>query len=230
MPPSPHLLHVTSRPLVVTPALWKQWYKTEHLRDLVHGGVATRATFYEEVGGPETPDTRKFLALYQTDHAEPLNTPAFASLRSTSELFAKEGGTPSIAENGDFDARVYNLIQEFDPKGTGETPAPFIVTVEMNPANIDDFEKWYREEHLDMLAKMPGYRRSLRYRLGPATPMTKGESQPGYLAIHEVDGLEDAFGSQEGKAASETEWSVRQTGESKPFFARMWKAVHAEGF
>jgi hypothetical protein len=55
----------------------------------------------------------------------------------------------------------------------------------MNPTNEADFEKWYREEHLEMLSKLPGYRRSLRYKIGPQNPLTQGETQP-YLAIHEV--------------------------------------------
>lgn len=55
----------------------------------------------------------------------------------------------------------------------------------MNPSDEEDFEKWYREEHLNLLAKIPGYRRSLRYKIGPRTPLTQGETQP-YLAVHEV--------------------------------------------
>ena len=55
----------------------------------------------------------------------------------------------------------------------------------MNPSDEEDFEKWYREEHLELLSKLPGYRRSLRYKIGPRSPLTKGETQP-YLAIHEV--------------------------------------------
>ena len=57
--------------------------------------------------------------------------------------------------------------------------------VYMNPENPEDFEKWYREEHLELLSKLPGYRRSLRYKIGPRTPLTQGETEP-YLAIHEV--------------------------------------------
>jgi hypothetical protein len=45
----------------------------------------------------------------------------------------------------------------------------------MNPEDPDDFEKWYREEHLELLSKLPGYQRSLRYKIGPRTPLTQGE-------------------------------------------------------
>ncbi|KAK5098509.1 hypothetical protein LTR70_002722 [Exophiala xenobiotica] len=232
MAPSSYLLHVNSRPTVVSCDLWCEWYRDEHLPDLVNGGVSARATFYEEEDPPVPtglPNPRKFLALYQTDIEELLKSEKYINGRKTSSLFPKEGGTDSIIENGDFDARNYELIQEFDPKGTGEKPPPIIVTVEMNPADEKDFDKWYREEHLDMLSKMPGYRRSLRYKLGPKTPLTQGETQPAFLAIHEVDSM-DAFASEEGQAASTTEWSVKQIQESKPFIARAWKLVHAQGY
>ena len=63
--------------------------------------------------------------------------------------------------------------------------SPHILVVYMNPEDPEDFEKWYREEHLALLARLPGYHRSLRYKLGPKTPLTQGETQP-YLAIHFV--------------------------------------------
>ena len=84
----------------------------------------------------------------------------------------------------------------------------------MNPEDPDDFEKWYREEHLDMLAKLPGYHRSLRYKIGPDTPLTEGPTQP-FLAIHFVDDI-SAFSSKEAEAANVTPWTVKHIEHSKP--------------
>lgn len=122
MPISPYLLEVTSRPKIVSNQLWQQWYTEEHLPDLVNSKTATRATFYSELSldpSGALPSTRQHLALYQTDFSEPLNTENYTDLRRTSRLFQKEGGTENISENGDFDARNYELIQEFDPFGVG---------------------------------------------------------------------------------------------------------------
>lgn len=82
----------------------------------------------------------------------------------------------------------------------------------------------YREEHLELVSKIPGYRRSLRYKLSPVqTPLTKGdgaeEVQP-YLAIHEVDNVA-AFGGKEAEAASTTAWTEKHVKESHPFIARV---------
>lgn len=82
----------------------------------------------------------------------------------------------------------------------------------------------YREEHLELVSKIPGYRRSLRYKLSPVqTPLTKGdgpeEVQP-YLAIHEVDDVA-TFGSKEAEEASSTPWTEKHVKESHPFIARV---------
>lgn len=99
----------------------------------------------------------------------------------------------------------------------------------MEPVDEEDLEKWYREEHLEMLSKMPGYRRSLRYILGPRTPLTLGE--PGkFLAIHEVDDMDAASSSEESKAAITTPWSVKHIKGSKLFIVRRWALIHSEGF
>lgn len=43
-------------------------------------------------------------------------------VRHESDLFAKEGVESRLnSENGDFDARNYELVQVFDPKGAGES-------------------------------------------------------------------------------------------------------------
>lgn len=94
MAPSPYLLHVNSRPTSVSNALWKEWYKEEHLPDLQGAKVSDRATFYEEIGDPFNPHPnhpRKFLALYQTSLEESLKSAAYQGIRNTSELFGKEG-------------------------------------------------------------------------------------------------------------------------------------------
>lgn len=126
MSPSEFLLHVNSRPITVSDELWKQWYVKEHLPDLVNSKTTNRAAFYEEIGHPLAPNPdhpRKWLALYQTDHEEAMSTKQFEEgVRHSSEMFAEEGSkTDQNRENGDFDGRNYQLIQEYDPNGVGES-------------------------------------------------------------------------------------------------------------
>ncbi|KAK5064437.1 hypothetical protein LTR84_000270 [Exophiala bonariae] len=232
--PLPYFLHVNSRPKPdsgVDNKLWEKWYITEHLPDLVNSGTTKRAAFYRETFdfplAPEERSPRAYLAVYQTDFEDALSSSEFANnVRHGSDLFPTKRET---TENGDFDARNYKLIMDYDPKKTGESAPPFLVTVEMEPVDEADLDKWYQEEHLEMLSKMPGYRRSSRYVLGPKTPITLGE--PGrFLALHELDDLHAASFSEESAAANTTPWSVKHIQGSKVFIARGWELLHSEGF
>jgi len=98
----------------------------------------------------------------------------------------------------------------------------------MDPVDEADFDKWYREEHLGMLHKIPGYRRTPRYLLGPKAPLTKGEPAR-YLAVHEFDGLE-GLGGKEAEAANSTPWTVKHVKDSKVMIARAWELIHSQGF
>ncbi|KAI9708038.1 MAG: hypothetical protein M1820_004242 [Bogoriella megaspora] len=236
MPPSPYLLHVTSRPTVVSERLWIQWYTEEHVPDLVNSRTSTRATFFQEVSlpkefRPESPGFPcKFLTLYQTDFEEGMNSEEIRHVRQGSDLFVQGGSKWDTSENGDFDIRNYKLIQDYDPNDVGEVAASHVLTIELHPAesNVEDFERWYREEHLPMLSKVPGYRRSHRYIIGPRTVLTTGEP-PNYLAIHSFDHF-NALDGPEALAGNTTPWTVKHVSESKVFIARGWKLLGSAGY
>lgn len=122
MSPSRNLLWVNSRPVEpTTESQWTDWYIKEHLPDLVNHTVSTRACFYKEThdfpgASPDATHESKFLAMYQSDMAEPLKSKEYLGIRTTSEILpAKE-----IHAAGDFNARNYELIQDYDPNGLGE--------------------------------------------------------------------------------------------------------------
>lgn len=92
------------------------------LPDLVNSGTATRAAFYRESfdfgAAPKEKGPRKFLAVYQTDFEESLETKNFTEkVRRGSDLFPNKYDT---GDNGDFDVRNYKLLLDYDPKKTGE--------------------------------------------------------------------------------------------------------------
>jgi hypothetical protein len=108
-------------------------------------------------------------------------------------------------------------------------PPKYIVTVEVEPRDDVEYDKWYREEHLDALHKIPVYRRSQRYKLGPLVPnVTRGEP-PRYLAIHEVDDVKKFFAGPEFDAAWSS-WTKRQVEDAKAFVVRAWENIHTAGF
>lgn len=135
---SPHLLRVNSRPVKVGDDTWEKWYLEEHIPDLVNGGVATRAALYKsthDLGGLQTAteipaNEKRFLALYQTEHAVPLETKEYKSLRTTSEMLPGRDIMPCA----EWDVRNYDLIEDRDPKGLGhrEQPLPSLLLCSHN--------------------------------------------------------------------------------------------------
>ena len=139
MPTAPYLMHINSRPKLVSDEVWQEWYIKEHLPDLVNHGCAVRATFHTEVlsgptviDGPSESNPRKYLALYQSDIPECLDTDNYRKgVRKTSELFEKASGIAQDMPNGEFDGRYYKLYETYDPNKLGD--GMFIFEVPLPP-------------------------------------------------------------------------------------------------
>lgn len=96
----------------------------------------------------------------------------------------------------------------------------------MNTLFPQEFEAWYREEHIPLLSHTPGYQRSLRYKLGSSAgddSSLAGAAPAKYFAIHYFEDVAKAMGSDEGKKANETEATLRFIRESEPFSVRAWR-------
>ncbi|KAJ7689037.1 hypothetical protein B0H17DRAFT_937719, partial [Mycena rosella] len=95
-----------------------------------------------------------------------------------------------------------------------ELPGKYVLVVsfEISPENEDDFNKWYEEEHMELVGQVPGWKQGRRYKLIEFQQI-QGQfmaDQPvsKYLAIHELDNGEFEQ-SAEIKCARGTEWARR---------------------
>ncbi|KAF7370622.1 hypothetical protein MSAN_00695200 [Mycena sanguinolenta] len=86
-----------------------------------------------------------------------------------------------------------------------------VVALEMStPEEEEDLNRWYNEEHMDQLSKIPGWKQGRRYELKEFNQKGSMADKPvfKYLAIHEF--VENNFmESPEFKHASSTEWRAR---------------------
>jgi len=80
-----------------------------------------------------------------------------------------------------------------------------------------------------VLHKVPGYRRSQRYKLGPPIEDLTLEKAPPYVAIHEVDDVNRFFSGPE-HAAAWSDWTKKQVADAKVFVVRGWEKIHASGY
>ena len=112
------------------------------------------------------------------------------------------------------DRRMYELVQDapVDPSFDDKKPSPFVhfVFTDVKLENEEDYCKWYKEEHIPLLAKVPGWLRTRRFvlkewnKLGTSVP-DGGTPPPKYLSVMELEHLE-GFQSEELKHATSTPW------------------------
>ncbi|KAK4543639.1 hypothetical protein LTR36_005284 [Oleoguttula mirabilis] len=225
--PTPGLMFVGSRVLdqsKTSDAKYNEFYNNEHLPDVLKRGVSKVALRYKNAN---TSSPMPYVALYPLDDASYLQSPDLAkSVEETRS--SKTFDNTDIYEHIHFDLRGYEKIQTFEGYGhadkSGKERGQTIVCVAMEPAEgqDQDFEDWYRRQHLDMLAMCRGYRRTTRYK--------KLDGQkPRYLALHEYACKADELPADQVKQVVATEWSQKIVGESLVFDRDVLELVQAQG-
>lgn len=103
----------------------------------------------------------------------------------------------------------------------------FILNVQVDPANADDYNTFYREEHLHMLSRVPGYRRSQRYEFVKGHDASSANA-PRFMAVHELDHL-DALDGPELREADASPNTHRVFGNAERVNIRGFKSIKAFG-
>src|SRR5437763_10902424 len=131
------------------------WYDEEHvpLRLAVPGFLSGRRYRAAEPDGP------RYLALYDLESLQVLGTDAYQRLRR--EVSPREADM--LARIPMMDRRVGELVLD-GAEWTRDAPYQLIVCMTPPPDGEDDFVAWYREEHVDMLLEVPGWRRVRLFR------------------------------------------------------------------
>ncbi|KAH8916532.1 hypothetical protein BT69DRAFT_1355601 [Atractiella rhizophila] len=107
---------------------------------------------------------------------------------------------------------------------------PFLVSVGLTPGGgEEDLEKWYREEHLSMISKIPHFRRGMRFKVTDSKLHQSGKEDevgkaPQFLALYEYDQLgPEVVESEQWKAVLETPWAKKHMANMKQSEVAMWK-------
>ncbi|KAH8889986.1 hypothetical protein GQ53DRAFT_868350 [Thozetella sp. PMI_491] len=226
---SPFLFYVLSKPRSIPASSWEQFYFDDHLDDLVKNGVATKGSMYTVVPNPtgaDSPDTHTHLVLFETEHANPFASAGFKHVVNTSSLFPPGASTRDVS---DLECRHYELLQVFDPKNISNSakPAPFVLQTEIGVADLDAYLQFYREDHIPMMSKHVGYRRSIMYRYlntSVVYGVTPDPNPGSVIIVHEFENF-DGLGGPITKAALETQYAVKTRSAIKSFRARTVKLV-----
>lgn len=110
------------------------------------------------------------------------------------------------------------------------TPAapPFTLHVQCEPADASEYHEFYENEHLDLLRKVPGFRRSQRYKLTKKL-IGAPDDTPTFLVIHEFDHL-DALDGPELHAANAPPSVGKVFGNAKGVNVRGFRRVYDQGY
>jgi hypothetical protein len=96
------------------------------------------------------------------------------------------------------------------------------------PGEAEDLDAWYREEHLEQMAREPGWRRARRYKLvfqvkDRNKPCT--DEPPSSLALYDFDESATQLGTQVKPLDPMTDWTKRCMASAKKIEAGIWHRI-----
>ncbi|KAF1983048.1 hypothetical protein K402DRAFT_383518 [Aulographum hederae CBS 113979] len=199
------------------------WYTTHHITDVLSSSLADLAIRYKSLDQ----DARyRYLAAYRVaDPTFMADAEKMARIPDAHEMLpGKEEGTGGgrWADVADAKVLLYERVQTFEGEG-GSGKGQGLAVVGFDPADgqDDDFDHWYRNEHLGKLSKCTGYLRTTRYKLLPG-PDGKLDGVP-YIAMHEYETTN--FPEEQIKETVGTEWSKKHIQGAKKFERGLWEYI-----
>lgn len=204
MPDVPGSLYVTMQPKPGLPLeKFHEWYNNEHgptrlkLPQIFTNGLRYRATDGQE---PE------FLAAYDVTSMSLLETETYTTLRANRSPREAETIAQVDVKRYFWDLVISKQSALFAPiedLTDVEADGLVLVAVQLTPKDAEnavaEIENWYREEHMDMLSKVPGW---LRSRLLKTSSLEKGEPTK-FIALHDY-AKTNGLGGVEFQAAIST--------------------------
>ncbi|GJE85886.1 hypothetical protein PsYK624_019650 [Phanerochaete sordida] len=191
MAPPAYLLVFSDPGTGVSQEEFTDWYDNEHVPLRVAVPAFLNWTRWKAADGQKP----AWAASYDLTSYDDTLKPPYARLAETrSEREKRILGAIEI-----LDRRTYELLEgtlapspRYDPK----TPPRFatFVSIDVKEEGEDNFNRWYNEEHIPMVASVPGWLRSRRFVLKDAgyagVRREEQQPQPKYLAVHEWESLE----------------------------------------
>ena len=214
MAPTPGILYVTMQPQPsLPPAQFHDWYNNEHgptrLRlPFIPSGFRYRAT---DVDGPGHGQA-EWMAIYDIADMAELTKETYTNLRTEKVKSKREIATMKqitigrklLDQVGSWEATEFRRLEAIESEGEGNVLVSVSLSLHPGEENVTELEKWYDEEHVSLLSKVPGWRRSRRF----VTSSIDNQDEIEYLAIHEY-APENGLGGTEFKAATSTPWNAK---------------------
>lgn len=210
----PGILYVTMQPKPgLEESAFHDWYNNEHgptrLRlDFCNNGFRYRANDLE--GSAASESKPEWMAVYDITDMNELTKDVYLRLRDPPVKSQREVETMAKIK---VDRKLYDFVEErhsdefvelekVDNEGKGNVMVAVFLDLHDGEDKKEQLDKWYREEHIDLLSKVPGWLRTRRFVTSSIDPKAPVE----YLALHEYK-PENGLGGPEFKAATTTPWN-----------------------
>ncbi|CAL3970347.1 unnamed protein product [Diplocarpon coronariae] len=214
MSPTSGILYVTMQPKPSMPEdKFHDWYNNEHgplrLRfAFITNGFRYRANDLE--GKAPSDEKPEWMAVYDIKDMTELTKDSYLRLREPPVKSQREVETMKDIK---VDRKLYDHIQTWEGKdfkelekveneGERNVIVAVFMTLNSGEEHVKEIEKWYQEEHIDMLSKVPGWLRSRRF----VTSSIDTRAPVDYLALHEYK-PQNGLGGKEFQAAISTKWT-----------------------
>jgi pimeloyl-ACP methyl ester carboxylesterase len=153
------------------------------------------------------------MAIYDFDELEHLTREPYLKLRSAPVQTQRERDTMKQIF---VDRRNYDLLGEWKSsdfkdlqkvENEGEKNVMIAVSFQLQDGKDkeEELEKWYNEEHVPLLQKVPGWRRTRRFVTSYLDLESGHRKEKEFLALHEY-APENGLGGKEFVAATTTKW------------------------
>jgi hypothetical protein len=156
-----------------------------------------------------------WLAIYDLSTPQVIDSDDYRSLRAK----ASQREFDVVSRLQTLDRRLYTHLSTHEHPAV-QLPTKFLLVVSLEPRQDgeSEFNKWYEEEHMVLLSKVPGWLRGRRYKFLSQTELAGKATQsnaavpPPYVAIHEFD-RPDFMALPEYQSALNTPWRNRVMSE-----------------
>ncbi|KAF2688358.1 alpha/beta hydrolase-like protein [Lentithecium fluviatile CBS 122367] len=215
---NPGILYVTMQPKdTLPPAQFHDWYNNDHgptrLRlPWCQNGFRYRASDLENGNGAQ--EKPEWMAIYDIEDMDYLTQESYTRLRKAPVQSQRERDTMKQihvdrrfydALGEEWAAADFKKLEEVESEGEGNVMIAVFLTLREG-ADEKELAKWYSEEHVPLLQKVPGWRRTRRF-VTSYLDVAEGKSKE-YLALHEY-APENGLRGEEFKKATTTEWNDR---------------------
>ncbi|KAI5285494.1 hypothetical protein KEM54_000528 [Ascosphaera aggregata] len=223
---APGLLWVSMQPREGLPVdEFHDWYNNEH------GPTCVRLPFVENGFGLRAIDLDKkpegktfeewpeWLSVYDISEMSELQGEVYLRLRRD---YMKSQRGKDVVSRVKVDRRLFDFVEEVKsdnwapletfldaPREDGLVRFVNCVVVTLQPGQEDNFHKWYREEHMPMMTKIPGFLRIRRFRTSSIGANASNPTQ--WLSVIEWD--KNPTGTPELAAMNSTPWREKAQAE-----------------